>query len=396
MNTSPPSPSSARYAEQAFLLALGGGILGAAAAIFWLGPLGLLLAILALAAAQYFYKERFQAASTALGPFMALLGIILFFTAAYTAVEWYASDLSTSEFWRRHDNRFWSSHNARTILTQGSITGVAALGMTLIIVSGGIDLSAGAAVALAATVLAWVMREKDNPQLALQAAIATGVLAGIVNGTLIGRLRVAPFIVTLGTMTIYLGVAKLIAGETTVRPPSETVPEWVVYLLRPTPNPEWLLLPTGVWVLLILALLLTLTMRYTVFGRYVFAIGSNESTARLCGIRVDGMKVLIYALAGLFVGVAGIYQFARLSVGNPTSGMGLELKIIAAVVIGGGSLSGGRGSALGTLAGAGIMAVIANGCTMLGLSNPTQDIVIGVIIVAAVTIDQFRQRRLAA
>src|SRR4029077_13039164 len=129
-------------------------------------------------------------------------------------------------------------------------------------------------------------------------------------------------------------------------------------------------------------------------GRYVYALGSNEATARLCGINVWFNKISLYSLAGFFVGVAGMYQFSRLSSGNPTSGIGMELRIIAAVVIGGGSLSGGRGTVLGTLTGAAIMAVIASGCTQLGLNNPIQDIILGVIIIVAVTLDQLRQRQL--
>jgi ribose/xylose/arabinose/galactoside ABC-type transport system permease subunit len=172
------------------------------------------------------------------------------------------------------------------------------------------------------------------------------------------------------------------------------------------PRPAWIgegvlphVLPnfaSGVWLALALAALLALVLKYTVFGRYVFAIGSNEATARLCGINVPLTKIAVYALSGLFVGIAGLYQFARLSVGNPVSGSGLELKIIAAVVIGGGSLNGGRGSVLGTLAGAAMMAAIGSGCNQLGLRNPTQDIIIGLIIVAAVTLDQLRQRSLTS
>ena len=155
------------------------------------------------------------------------------------------------------------------------------------------------------------------------------------------------------------------------------------------PNFGW-----GVWLTLGLAILLAALLHLTVFGRHVFAIGSNQRAAQLCGINVGRTKVLVYALAGLFTGIAGMYLFARLSSGTPTSGVGMELKIIAAVVIGGGSLSGGRGSVVGTLTGAAIMQVIASGSTALGLHNPTQDIIIGAIIVAAVTLDQLRGRRL--
>jgi ribose transport system permease protein len=137
----------------------------------------------------------------------------------------------------------------------------------------------------------------------------------------------------------------------------------------------------------------SLVLRFTIFGRYVFALGSNEQTARLCGLNVPALKVAVYTLGGLFVSLAGVYQFAKLNVGNPTSGVGLELKVIAAAVIGGASLSGGRGTILGTLAGALLMQTISSGCTQLEIRNPVQDIILGVIIVAAVTIDQIRQRR---
>jgi ribose/xylose/arabinose/galactoside ABC-type transport system permease subunit len=230
---------------------------------------------------------------------------------------------------------------------------------------------------------------------AIFAAMLAGCLAGLVNGLLISLLRIVPFIVTLGTMTIYLGVAKYLADETTVRPDRERIPQWLSGLVSTSADSLWLGLPLGVWIAFALAAALAAVLRYTVFGRYVFALGSNESTARLCGINVPLTKAIVYSLSGLFIGIAGIYQFSRLAVGNPTSGIGLELKIIAAVVIGGGSLSGGQGSVLGTLAGAAIIFVIANGCTLLGYRNPSQDIIIGAIIVAAVTIDRLRQRRLA-
>src|SRR5262249_15084934 len=142
-----------------------------------------------------------------------------------------------------------------------------------------------------------------------------------------------------------------------------------------------------------LTVVVSLVLRHTLFGRYVFALGSNEQTARLCGLNVPALKVAIYTLSGLFIGIAGVYQFAKLKVGNPISGVGVELKVIAAVVIGGASLSGGRGTVLGTLTGALLMQTIVSGSTQLGLSNPIQDMILGIIIVAAVTIDQLRTRQ---
>ena len=177
-----------------------------------------------------------------------------------------------------------------------------------------------------------------------------------------------------------------------MRPSAEQVPDWLEEFLMPRPNPEWLILPPGVWLLIVLAVAVAAMLRYTVFGRHVFAVGSSEPTARLCGINVPVVRIAVYTLAGFFIGMAGMCQFSRLSVGDPTSGLGKELLVIAAVVIGGGSLGGGRGSVIGTLTGALIMQVISSGCTALSLPNPIQEIIIGTIIVAAVTLDQFRQR----
>jgi ribose transport system permease protein len=316
-----------------------------------------------------------------LGPLLALLLVFLFF-AVTDAVQ-------------QDGGRFTSLRNLQTMLVSSAPVVVGALGMTVVIIAGGIDLSAGTAIALCATVLAWVLDRGGPIELALVCCILTGCAAGSLNGVMISALKVAPFIVTLGTMTAYLGIAKLVADETTVRPPLETVPDRMDSLAMPSPDPAWLLVAPGVWIMLAMAVALSLVLRYTVFGRHVFALGSNELTARLCGLDVPTLKVAVYALGGLFFGLAGVYQFAKLKVGNPTSGLGMELEIIAAVVIGGASLSGGRGTVLGTLTGALLMQTIASGCTQLGLSNPVQDIILGIIIVAAVTVDQIRQRRSA-
>ena len=215
---------------------------------------------------------------------------------------------------------FCRCRNLQAMLISSAPVVTAALGMTIVIIAGGIDLSAGTAVALCATVMAWVLNEGGPIELALILCVLTGCVAGGVNGILISTLKVAPFIVTLGTMTAYLGIAKLVADETTVRPPLESVPSWMNGLAMPGPDPAWLLVAPGVWIMLLMAVVVSLVLRYTVFGRYVFALGSNEQTARLCGINVPALKVAVYTLAGLFVGLAGIYQFAKLKVGNPISG----------------------------------------------------------------------------
>jgi ribose/xylose/arabinose/galactoside ABC-type transport system permease subunit len=151
------------------------------------------------------------------------------------------------------------------------------------------------------------------------------------------------------------------------------------------------IVPWGIWMAAVLAALVATTLRFTRFGRHLFAIGSNERTARLCGVRVDRCKVIVYTVSAALAGVAGVMEFAKLSVGDPTVSVGLELSVIAAVIIGGGSLSGGRGSVMGTVAGAALMTVIQVGCSQQGLPNWVQEIVTGTIIVAAVGLDRLRR-----
>src|SRR4051812_37589929 len=316
-----------------------------------------------------------------LGPLFALLLVFCFFAIGDQA--------------QQGGGQFLTLRNLQTMLIASASVVVAGLGMTIIIIAGGIDLSAGTAISLCATVLAWSLNNSWPIELALLCCVLMGCAVGLVNGALISALKVAPFIVTLGTMTMCLGIAKLIAHETTVRPPLETIPGWLYGLAMPSPEPAWLLVAPGVWLMLAMAAIVSLILRFTVFGRYVFALGSNEQTAHLCGLNVPALKLAVYTLGGLFVSLGGVYQFAKLNVGNPTSGVGLELKVIAAAVIGGASLSGGRGTILGTLAGALLMQTIATGCTQLEIRNPVQDIILGVIIVAAVTVDQLRQPRAA-
>jgi ribose/xylose/arabinose/galactoside ABC-type transport system permease subunit len=317
-----------------------------------------------------------------LGPLLALIALLVLFTAA-------------DRVWG--GGRFASVRNFRVVLNQTSIVAVASLGMTLIIIAGGIDLSAGTALTLCATVLAYGLKNDVGPNVAIAATILVGCLSGFVNGALISALRVVPFIVTLGTMTVYLGIGKIVCRETTIFPSREQIPGWLQSLCSTRP-PDliagWLPnVPPGVLLALLLGVLVALALRYTVLGRHVFALGSSESTARLCGVNVPFTKTLVYTLAGFFVAVGGIYHFANLKIGNPMEGVGLELQVIAAVVIGGGSLSGGRGSVLGSFTGAAIMAVIRSGCDQLEVPNPYQEIIIGVIIIAAVAVDQLRQRR---
>ena len=283
---------------------------------------------------------------------------------------------------------FYSGFNRVTVLTQSVIVVCGALGMTLIIVSGGIDLSVGSQIALSTVIIARALESGASPGVAAFAGVLTGAARGVVNGLLITRLKLVPFIITLGTLLIFRGTATGMANEQKIDAPIT----WLNSLLSKFPDPPWLLVAPGVWIALALAVLTAVALRNTVLGRHMFAIGSNENTARICGVRVERTKLWIYTLGGLLTGVAGTMQFSRLTVGDPTAARGMELDIIAAVVIGGGSLSGGEGSVLGSVAGAMLMAVIRNGLSMRGVPNYVQDILTGAIIVAAVAIDRWRHR----
>lgn len=306
-----------------------------------------------------------------LGPFVALLALY----AVFATVQ---------------PDTFPTVGNLKTMVRQTSVVGLGALGMTLIIVLGGIDLSVGSAVAFVTVVIAWLLQAGWNPLVAAIAGILVGGTCGLVNGLLITGLRVTPFIVTLGAMGIIRGAAKGLAHEQKIDAPATWLNDLVAELPR---HQAWMLFPPGVWLTVALAVAAAVMLGYTRFGRHIFAIGSNEAAARLCGVRVRRVKVSVYTLAALLAGAAGLMQFSRLTVGDPTVAIGLELDIIAAVVIGGGSLSGGEGSILGALVGAMLMTEIKTGCTHAGLSVWVQEMITGAIIVVAVALDRLRHRR---
>ncbi len=329
-------------------------------------------------------KQKALVLLDAVGPLLALIVVIIGFAIA-------------EDHWG--NGKFTELRNVRVVLVQTAPVAIAALGMTLIIITGGIDLSAGTASMLCATVLACAMNAGFPIGVCIVLTLLTGSLSGLFNGLLIGVLRLPPFIVTLGTMTIFLGLAKQLANATTgttVPVARKLIPSWMLNLTSTMP-PDWHgVVPNiaiGVWFALVVAILVAIVLRLTVFGRHVFAVGSSESTARLCGVSVLKTKLLVYASAGMLFAIAGIYSFSLVKIASPADGIGKELKFIAAVVIGGASLNGGRGTVLGTLAGATIMGVIQSGCDLLGIQNPTQDIMIGAIIIAAVTLDQIRRSR---
>jgi ribose transport system permease protein len=314
-------------------------------------------------------SQRSRELLARLGPALALVLVVVVFALLADA-----------------PSRYLSPFNLRIVLSQTVIVALGAIGMTMIIISGGIDLSVGATIALTGVVAALAIAGGWPPAAAVAAAVLAGGLVGLGNGLLITGLRVVPFIATLGMLGIARGVAKWLAHEQTVNIP----PTWVNDLLVTFPRQAWMVLPPGVWITLALALFTAAVLRHTVFGRRVFALGSNELAARACGIATDRLKLMIYGLAGLLFGLAGVMQLSRLRQGDPTVAIGTELDVIAAVVIGGGSLHGGEGSVFGSVVGALIMAFLRNGCQQMGWPNYIQEIIIGAIIVLAVALDRLR------
>jgi ribose transport system permease protein len=283
--------------------------------------------------------------------------------------------------------QFYAPGNLELMARQAAIVCVAAIGMTVVIASGGIDLSVGSMIALTTVAIALALKAGLGPGAAALAGIGAAALCGLVNGVLITQLKVVPFIVTLGTMLIVRGAAKGLAEERRIEAPFT----WLNDLLRTQQGVA--LLPAGIWGVIAAAIVIAAVLRYTRFGRHVFAIGSNERMARLCGVAIPQSKIAVYTLSGVLTGMAGLLQFSKLSVGDPTVGIGAELDVIAAVIIGGGSLTGGRGSVAGTMMGAAIMTIIQIGCSQKGLANWVQQIVTGVIIVAAVALDRVRSAK---
>lgn len=224
---------------------------------------------------------------------------------------------------------FLAPDNFQIMLMQTTVVATAALGMTLIIVSGAIDLSIGSNIALCTVTVALLLAHGIPPFLAAIGGIIMSSVCGLLIGLLVTRLRLTPFIVTLGMWGTLRGVAKGLASEQIVQAPTT----WLNGLLQLAPNMQWMIFAPGVWLMLILTVLVSLMLRYTRFGRHIFAIGSNELTARLCGISLRNTKLAIWMVGLAFAGVAGVLQFSYLTVGDPTTANGMELLIIAAVVI---------------------------------------------------------------
>ncbi|MGF1619854.1 MAG: ABC transporter permease [Rhodomicrobiaceae bacterium] len=291
---------------------------------------------------------------------------------------------------------FMQMSNIIAILQATSVNGVLAIGVTLVIITGGIDLSVGTLMTFCSVIAGVVLTYWGLPlPLGIIAAIAAGALCGLTSGTFVAKMKIPPFIATLGMMLMLKGLSLVISGTRPIYfndTPGFTDISSGSLIGAVIPG---LPIPNGVLILFLVAIATSYILGRTILGRYTFALGSNEEAVRLSGVNTDAWKMAIYALAGGICGIAGLLIASRLNSAQPALGLGYELEAIAAVVIGGTSLAGGRGTILGTLIGALIMSVLANGLRILSVAQEWQTVVTGAIIILAVYADMLRKRRMA-
>jgi ribose transport system permease protein len=281
---------------------------------------------------------------------------------------------------------FLTNTNLSSVVRQTAVINIMALGMTLIIVAGGIDLSVGAILALSGLLGTMAMEKGQSIPVAILVGLLVGAACGLANGFMTTKLRINPFIVTLGTLGIIRGLTLIISNGL----PVHNIPKAYSYL----GEGNLLGVPFVLWILLLCGVAMHVIMEHTKLGRYAFAIGSNPDAAYYAGIPVAFHTTVVYAIGGLLTGLSGMIEASRLMTGQPTAGQGYELQAIAAVVIGGGSLRGGEGSVVGTLVGAFIMGLLSNGSDLLGISPYLQQAIIGAVIILAVSFDELRKRRI--
>lgn len=294
---------------------------------------------------------------------------------------------------------FLTELNIFNVLRGMSTIGIMSIGITMVIVTGGIDLSIGSILAAASIMTArLIYTEVTTPWIAVLIGLGFGGVLGMVNGLVITRLRVNPFITTLGMLTVARGVTYLLASglEGTVASNVPLRDEGVSFLGNGYVLQDTFLargIPFPVILMIILVIIFTLFLRYTVLGRQIYAVGSNEIAARLSGVPANQVKLFVYTLTGVLSALAGIMTAGLLRTAATNAGSGIELDVIAAVVIGGASLSGGEGSIFGAIIGAAIMAIVRNAFVLLQFPSYAQAITIGVVIIAAVATDQWRRRQ---
>jgi ribose transport system permease protein len=280
---------------------------------------------------------------------------------------------------------FLTANNLTSVVRQTAVFNTMALGMTIVIISGGIDLSVGSILGLSGLIGTMALERGYPIIVGVLIGVGVGTACGFLNGLLVTRLRIPPFVVTLGTLGIFRGLSLIFSNGL----PVHKIPAAFSFL----GEGSLLGIPFVLWMLVLCAVAVHVILEHTRLGRYAFAIGSNKVASVYAGIPVDFHMTAVYAIGGALTGLAGMIEASRLMTGQPTAGQGYELQAIAAVVIGGGSLNGGEGSVVGTLIGAFIMGLLSNGADLLNISNYWQQVIIGSVIILAVTLDEIRKRR---
>ena len=303
-----------------------------------------------------------------LGPFIALLGACIFFAT--------------------QNERFLTLQNFSLILQQVMVVGTIAIGQTLIILTAGIDLSCGMIMALGSIVMTKMGADFGLPApVAIALGITATTLFGLVNGLLVTKAKLPPFIVTLGTLNIAFAITQLYSGSQTITDVSEGM-TWLGNSFRIGQTN----ILYGVVLMLALYLITWLFLRETAPGRHIYAVGNSPEATRLTGISTDKVLLGVYALAGVFYGLASLLSVARIGAGDPNAGQTENLDAITAVVLGGTSLFGGRGMILGSLVGAIVVGVLRNGLTLMGVSSVYQVLITGILVIIAVTVDQLSRK----
>jgi len=281
--------------------------------------------------------------------------------------------------------QFLTVSNWTIIITQVSINALLAFGVTFVIITGGIDLSLGSIVAVAGVSAAMLAHPDSYPVIVpVFAGLFAGLLIGVFNGFIITKSKIAPFIVTLGTMTIGRGLALILSNGR----PVSNLSESFVFI----GSGKIMGIPVLIIILIFMFILCSVILNKTILGRYIYAVGGNEQAARASGINVSQVKMAVYSISGLLAGLAGILLTSRITTGQPNAGAGFELDAIAAVVIGGTSTTGGKGSIAGTLVGVLLIGVINNSLDLLNVTSYYQQVVMGIIIIGAVVLDSLNQK----
>jgi ribose transport system permease protein len=311
-------------------------------------------------------KNALHRVSAALVPFAGLLAVAVALTIA--------------------TDRFLTLPNLLDVARRVSVINIIALGMTFVIITGGIDLSVGSIVALSGVAGTWSLTQGASIPMGIAIGVVVGAAAGLLNGALVAALHIPPFVATLGTMGALRGLALFVTNGVTVT-------EGVPLRFAQVADGRLLGIPYPVLMLVPLAMLARVVLVRTPFGRYCYALGGNPQAGFLAGLSIPWILVSVYVISGATAGLAGMIDAARILTGNPTAGLEYELQVIAAVVIGGASLTGGKGTIIGATIGALLMAVLQNGSNLLGISPFVQRMVIGALIIVAVGFDVWRERR---